>query len=119
MSKGGFGNLIALPLQNIPRKSGNSLFLDQDFRPHKDQWLFLFTLRKVQAGEAEAIVSNLIYIDKNGLPPAMINRLMRIASFQNPEFYKAQAMRLPTFRKPRVIACAEDYPRYIGLPRGV
>ncbi len=43
---------------------------------------------------------------------------MRIAAFQNPEFYKAQAMRLSTFGKPRVIACAEDYPRYIGLPRG-
>jgi hypothetical protein len=48
----------------------------------------------------------------------MINRLMRIAAFQNQEFYKAQAMRLPTFGKPRVIACADDFPRYIGLPRG-
>ena len=30
----------------------------------------------------------------------------------------AQAMRLSTYRKPRVIACAEDHPRHIGLPRG-
>ncbi|OPX83617.1 MAG: Type III restriction enzyme, res subunit [Pelotomaculum sp. PtaB.Bin104] len=169
MPKGGFGNLIALPLQRIPRNSGNSLFLDQDFKPHEDQWLFLSTLKKVEAGEAEAIVhkvkrtgsiigirksvidgqedeepwilppsgkivdtpilgpipekvrivqSNMIFIEKHSLPPAMINRLVRIAALQNPEFYKAQAMRLPTFGKPRVIACAEDYPRYIGLPRG-
>lgn len=169
MPKGGFGNLIALPLQHIPRKSGNSLFLNNDFQPYKDQWSFLSTLRKMQAEEIESIVreatrtgsiisvrksltdveededpwtlppskknterpvfgpfpdevriikSNLVYIEKDDLPPAMINRLIRIAAFQNPEFYKAQAMRLPTFGKSRVIGCAEDYPRYIGLPRG-
>src|SRR5262249_40689718 len=39
--------------------------------------------------------------------------------FQNPEFYKTQSMRLSTFGKPRVIACAEDLPRYVGLPRGI
>ncbi|MCX6867764.1 MAG: DEAD/DEAH box helicase family protein, partial [Verrucomicrobia bacterium] len=39
-------------------------------------------------------------------------------AFQNPEFYRAQAMRLSTYGKPRVIACAEDLPAYIGLPRG-
>jgi hypothetical protein len=46
------------------------------------------------------------------------NRLLRLAAFQNPEFYKAQAMRLPTYDKPRIISCAEDHPRHIGLPRG-
>jgi len=48
----------------------------------------------------------------------MLNRLLRLAAFQNPEFYKAQAMRLPTFNKPRVIACGEDLANYIALPRG-
>ena len=48
----------------------------------------------------------------------MRNRLLRLAAFQNPEFYRAQAMRLPTFDKPRVIACAEDHGTHIGLPRG-
>ena len=46
------------------------------------------------------------------------NRLLRLAAFQNPEFYKAQAMRLPTYDKPRIIGCAEDHPHHIGLPRG-
>jgi superfamily II DNA or RNA helicase/very-short-patch-repair endonuclease len=41
-----------------------------------------------------------------------------MAAFQNPEFYRAQAMRLSTYDKPRIIACAEDYPQHIGLPRG-
>lgn len=48
----------------------------------------------------------------------MLNRLLRLAAFQNPEFYKAQAMRLPTFNKPRVIACGEDLANHIALPRG-
>jgi superfamily II DNA or RNA helicase len=48
----------------------------------------------------------------------MLNRLLRLAAFQNPEFYKAQAMRLPTFAKPRVIACGQDSPKYLALPRG-
>ena len=30
--------------------------------------------------------ANLVYIEKQGLPPAMINRILRIAAFQNPEF---------------------------------
>jgi hypothetical protein len=48
----------------------------------------------------------------------MTARLMRWAAFQNPEFYRAQSMRLPTFGKPRTISCAELHPRHIGLPRG-
>jgi superfamily II DNA or RNA helicase len=48
----------------------------------------------------------------------MLNRLLRVAAFQNPEFYKAQAMRLSTFDKPRIIAYGEDLPRYLALPRG-
>jgi superfamily II DNA or RNA helicase len=52
------------------------------------------------------------------LPSAMTARLMRLAAFQNPEFYRAQSMRLPTFGKPRIISCAELHPRHIGLPRG-
>src|SRR5207302_7301739 len=56
----------------------------------------------------ELILGNQIYIPKEALPPALRNRLIRLAAFQNPEFYKAQAMRLPIYDKPRIIACAED-----------
>ena len=41
---------------------------------------------------------------KDQLSPGLRNRLVRLAAFQNPEFYKAQAMRLPTYDKPRIIA---------------
>ncbi|MDD4890073.1 MAG: DEAD/DEAH box helicase family protein [Phycisphaerae bacterium] len=168
LPKGGFGNLIALPLQKQPRKHGNSVFLDEQLVPHPDQWAFLATMRKIGQSEVEGIVhaaegrgrivgvrlalsdddddapwtappsrrwkeppiagpspecielvlGNQIYIAKDVLPAGLRNRLLRLAAFQNPEFYKAQAMRLPTYDKPRIIACAEDYSQHIGLPRG-
>ena len=48
----------------------------------------------------------------------MVNRLIRLAAFQNSEFYAAQAMRLSTFGKPRIISCAELFPNHVALPRG-
>jgi len=66
----------------------------------------------------QIIRANLIYVEKKDLPPAMLNRLLRLAAFQNPEFYKAQAMRLSTYDKPRVIACGQEFTQYIALPRG-
>ncbi len=169
LPKGGFGNLIALPLQRVPRKLGNSVFLDQDFQPHPDQWLFLSRIQRINIEAVESLVreasrhgdvlgvrmslsdetasedpwtlppsgrrsekpipgplpdrvritrGNLLFIEKTAMPPAMVNRLIRLAAFQNPEFYRAQAMRVSTFGKPRIINCAEDYPQHIGLPRG-
>jgi hypothetical protein len=64
------------------------------------------------------VVSNLVYVEKKDLPSAMVDRLIRVAAFQNPEFYRAQAMRLSTYGKPRVISCGELFPEHIGLPRG-
>jgi superfamily II DNA or RNA helicase/very-short-patch-repair endonuclease len=168
MPHGGFGNLIALPLQKQPREQGNSVFLDDDFNPHSDQWAFLSSIGKIGRGRAEELVlkaersgnlmgvqfpaaeeddpepwttlasrrkqdlpiagdlprsmdlvlGNEIYIAREGLLPALRNRLLRVAAFQNPEFYKAQAMRLSTHDKPRIISCAEEHPQHIGLPRG-
>src|SRR5439155_4700150 len=66
----------------------------------------------------ELILADQIYIAKEILPAALRNRLIRLAAFQNPEFYRAQAMRLPTYDKPRIIHCAEDHPKHIALPRG-
>ena len=68
--------------------------------------------------QVRIVRANLLYIEKKDLPSAMLNRLLRLGAFQNPEFYKAQAMRLPTFNKPRVIACGEELANHIALPRG-
>jgi superfamily II DNA or RNA helicase len=169
MPKGGFGNLIALPLQKGPREHGNSVFLNELFEPYADQWKFLESVQRIKTNELAALIheatpegnmlgvhlslpdadegeppwlwspsrgrkekritdplspsvclitSNLVYVEKKGLPSSMQDRLIRIAAFQNPEFYKNQAMRLSTYGKPRVISCSESFPEHIGLPRG-
>src|SRR5207253_5832825 len=56
MPKGGLGNLIALPLQNIPRAEGNSVFVDSEFRPYQDQWAFLASVERMSADAVEAVV---------------------------------------------------------------
>jgi hypothetical protein len=57
MPAGGFGNLIALPLQNRPRENGNSVFLDDDFRPCEDQWSYLSTIGRLSRSELMSIVA--------------------------------------------------------------
>ena len=49
MPAGGFGNLIALPLQNAPRQSGNSMFVDDELHPHPDQWAFLSCVKRMNS----------------------------------------------------------------------
>ncbi len=55
MPKGGFGNVIALPLQGDPRKRGNSVFLDEHFEPWPDQWAFLSALPRLAVARATEI----------------------------------------------------------------
>lgn len=64
------------------------------------------------------VVADGVYVDRTSLPPEMVARLVRLAAFQNPEFYRAQAMRLATYGKPRIISCAELRPHHVALPRG-
>lgn len=164
---GGFGNLIALPLQHQPRDDGKSVFVEADFQPASDQWRMLSCMKRMTMAEIEGalaraleggdalgerialsddaeapwrlpasgrqpesrikgpfpgtvdvVSSNLVYVRKDGLPQGMQDRLLRLAAFENPEFYRAQAMRLPTYAKPRLICCGEEIGAYIALPRG-
>jgi superfamily II DNA or RNA helicase len=66
----------------------------------------------------DAVLADQIYIPRAGLSAGLVNRLVRLAAFQNPAFYSAQAMRLSTFGIPRVVACAELHSHHIALPRG-
>ena len=169
LPSGGFGNLIALPLQKQARELGNSVFLDEQFLPYPDQWAFLSSVTPIARPQIEALVrdaeskgrilgvraailddddedspwalppsrrprelpitgplpeklelviADQIYVAKEDLVPGLRNRLIRLAAFQNPEFYRAQAMRLPVYGKPRIISCAEDLPNHLGFPRG-
>lgn len=65
------------------------------------------------------VLSNMIYIDKDGISSKGIAQFKRLASFKNPDFYKAQTMRLSTYGKPRIISTFDDTEQYIGLPRGL
>ena len=59
MPRGGFGNLIALPLQHGPRQDGNSVFLDDDFVAFPDdrQWAFLASVKRIDPMTVERIAS--------------------------------------------------------------
>ena len=168
MPRGGFGNLIALPLQRPAREYGNSVFVDERLQPFADQWGFLASLPRLLPREVNALVKDAqardrvlgvrmpledddgdepwcrppsrqksparvadplperlkitladgIYVDRLALPPSMVARLVRLAAFQNPEFYRAQAMRLTTYDKPRIVSCASLHRRHVELPRG-
>lgn len=169
LTKGGFGNLIALPFQHEPRQEGNTVFLDENFVPFADQWAFLASLKRLEPEVVQRIASEAIrfdkvigvprdadqdegdpapwtrtpsrksvekkvagtfpsethgvfaqrlYIEKKELPSPFITRIKRLASFQNPQFYEKQSLRLSTARIPRVISCYEDHPEHIAVPRG-
>ncbi|MFZ3129810.1 MAG: DEAD/DEAH box helicase family protein [Desulfosporosinus sp.] len=60
MPAGGFGNLIALPLQGLARKSGNSVFVDENFMPYKDQWVFLSNMQKMSLSQVKKHVSEIV-----------------------------------------------------------
>jgi hypothetical protein len=53
MPKGGFGNLIALPLQKQPRSLGRSVFVDEHLQLYPDQWAFLASIRPMSRRDLE------------------------------------------------------------------
>ncbi len=160
MPEGGFGNLIALPLQGNARKGGNSLFVDEYFVPFEDQWAYLYSIKKLSSETTETLVAelckngeygtlvndseekpwenkkkeilssidfcdnieiiraNMLYVPRKSISNNAQNRIMRMAAFKNPDFFKAQAMRLPIYNKPRIICTADITDEYIALPRG-
>lgn len=167
MSHGGFGNLIALPLQRGAREQGNTVFVDAAMRPLADQWTFLAGAGRIPATTAALVAQEAqrqgrvlgvrfaavedgvapwtrspsgrvpratttaplppsvrmvrgqrLFVDGTGLPGSFVTELRRLAAFQNPEFYKKQAMRLSTWGTPRVVTCAEESGPFLSLPRG-
>lgn len=165
MPKGGFGNLIALPLQKKARESGYSEYVDQQLNRIDDQWHFLSQIDRLskhrinailselpagygsmglsqittsdvdeampwEAKQAQAeeykdlpsqvqiVLNNMIYMEKAGLPQKLMSNIIRLAAFQNPEFYRAQAMRMPIYKLPRVINLSSETDEYLAIPRG-
>lgn len=65
LPEGGFGNLIALPLQRQPRYQGNSVFVDRQFRPFYDQWQYLATVQKISIPDIHRVIEELTGIEKH------------------------------------------------------
>jgi hypothetical protein len=59
MPKGGFGNLIALPLQKAARENKNSEFIDEKFQSYSDQWAFLSDIQKISEDRLDDFISEL------------------------------------------------------------
>ncbi|MGM9699391.1 MAG: TOTE conflict system archaeo-eukaryotic primase domain-containing protein [Prevotella sp.] len=53
---GGLGNLVALPLQGQARRNGNSVFVDENFKPYPDQWRFLLSIQKLSEATVDVIL---------------------------------------------------------------
>jgi len=69
LPKGGFGNLIALPLQGLPRRIGNSCFVDERLVPYPDQWSFLSELSSISADLLNRLRARAICEHRTLLPP--------------------------------------------------
>lgn len=57
LPEGGFGNLVALPLQGQARKNLNSVFVDDDFLAYKDQWIFLYNIKKLREDDVDKLLN--------------------------------------------------------------
>jgi hypothetical protein len=155
LPKGGFGNLIALPLQKEARQRDCSVFVDEELQPYPDQWAYLASLQRLPVAELQTLIQSAtggthpldlafideedlatpwkaavplsrlmgplptsltltladrLYVERSGLPQPLLNRLIRLAAFANPAFYKAQAMRLSVWDKPRGSAAPRTFP---------
>ena len=171
LPKGGFGNLIALPLQAEPRKADNSVFVNDDWVPYADQWAYLSSVERVSRVAVEVILqkarnerrlllpsartaadgerpwafflplwstgqyvapqdplppladvrvvmANRVYVEQKNLTPSVRCKLIGLASFNNPEFYKRQRMKYSVYGEPRVISRALNGDEFLQVPRG-
>jgi superfamily II DNA or RNA helicase len=91
---------------------------EDETKPWQKKSAVLPTIAEPLPQKAEIVLADQLYINHTGLPPILRNRILRLASFANPEFYQAQRMRLPTWNKPHILYCYEFSPKYIGLPVG-
>jgi len=171
MPKGGFGNLIALPLQGGPRRAGNSCFVDERLVPYADQWHFLSSVPLVTTEAVTALrmraqsekrlllpqreeeierlepwtlflpdgkratepyelpedhiservqitLGNAVYLRQNELTPSVRGKLIRLASFVNPEYADKQRLRVNVYNTPCVIDKSINGDDFLILPRG-
>lgn len=136
LPKGGFGNLIALPLQGHSFQEGRRVFVDKQYVPYADQWLYLKELRRVSYQQVQELnklslrmcfeqepleirLGRVLEVKKANLSSQLLFYLKKLASFSNPEYYLKQAMRQPVYQIPETIWLFEEDDAYLYLPRGL
>jgi superfamily II DNA or RNA helicase len=106
MPRGGFGNLIALPLQHEPRLQGNTVFLDDRLDPYPDdrQWAYLASVARIDAGTVEMIAHK----------ATQQGSVIGVRSAENVDEDEAAPWdRLPSGRRRRALAITGPLPKQV------
>lgn len=144
VSKEGFGNLIALPFQKSVAKDGHTLFVDASFNIFFDQWIYLSTIQRMSNEQIHLMIQsspiiveekenynlmpmknvtilmkNGLYINKQQINQYLLEKLKKLASFSNPNYYRAKSKRLSTADIPKSIQCFSANAESLILPRGL
>ena len=98
MPNGGFGNLIALPLQGQARKNDNSVFVDRNFKSYSDQWEYLSRIQKISIQTIENLLDS---YSKNDVLGILVD--------ESPE--------KPWDTKPRIQLTSNDFPDKLEIVR--
>lgn len=78
LPKGGYGNLIALPLQGKAVKNKKSVFVNGAFEPFDDQWEYLSSIRQISKNELEKIIQKIL--DNTVLPEKITTTKKKVIS---------------------------------------
>ena len=142
--KGGFGNLIASPLQGKYLEQGNSAFIDTDSsKPYSDQWEFLFKIYKHSVEELDKIFSKItdgknisvyhkrgndnklaisigknISVSRSELNPAVISFLKEKLNFLSTEYLTRKRLGKSVYKIQKYFKLVEESGENIFLPRG-
>ena len=97
LPEGGLGNLVALPLQGMARRKGNSVFVDEDFNAYADQWEMLSQIHKLSEVELDLL------LQLHAMPTlGELSKTCEEKPWETPHMDAAQS---------------EDYPKQIVLTR--
>lgn len=140
---GGFGNLIALPLQGMSVVTGNAVFIDPaTSKPFSDQWQFLNSIRRHTIAELDSahklffedtgkptaniptgggigiLVSNQIDLKRSELTPSLVHFLKDELNFLNTEYLTKRRLGKSIYKVQKYFKLIDETGDTISLPRG-
>ncbi len=146
VSKDGFGNLIALPLQGQAVRRGNMVFLNPaTWSPYPDQWEFLKSIKKHATSELDAVhatffhratirtstapvhteatklsltLDNKITLHRPQLNSELVHFLREHLNFMNTEYLVKQRIGKSLYNTPKYFKFVEEQGDEIYIPRG-